>query len=176
MAALGRKVSGRQLLPRQRGARSGRPEVGQGLFSVLHGSLSTRRATATQALHDYGQSRGRSGSGDSAERDDYSDAAAALHVDGFDAEQIWGQLEAHGGSVLRRVRKLVARAGLEPHLLKAAAASQLEGMCPYPPPPTPPLSYPLPISLLRWPLQQITAVPKIADSSAHWKGARTTWY
>ncbi len=97
---------------------------------VVQGSLSNGRAMTTQALHDYGQSRGRSGSGDSAERDEHSDAAAALHVDGFDAEQIWGQLEAHGGSVLRRVRKLVARAGLEPHLLTAAAVSRLEGMCP----------------------------------------------
>lgn len=87
-----------------------------------------------QALHDYSQIHGSSagrgdGTGDAAHRDDLA-AATALHVHGFDAEQIWGQLELQGGALLRRVRKLVSRAGQVPNLLTDTAAAQLDGAQP----------------------------------------------
>lgn len=54
-------------------------------------------------------------------------SATALHVDGFDAEQIWGQLDTSGVALLRRARKLMARSGEAETLLLPAAAARLEG-------------------------------------------------
>ena len=56
-----------------------------------------------------------------------SDAAQQLHVAGFDAEQIWGQLDMHAGPLLKRIKRLIARAGDAAALLQPQAEAQLDG-------------------------------------------------
>lgn len=58
---------------------------------------------------------------------DLDASSTALHVDGFDAEQIWGQLDTSGVALLRRARKLMARSEEAETLLLPAAAARLEG-------------------------------------------------
>ena len=42
-----------------------------------------------------------------------------LHVEGFDAEQIWLQLDMAPAQLVRRAKRLLKKAGSEPSLLKA---------------------------------------------------------
>ena len=51
-----------------------------------------------------------------------------LYVDGFDAEQIWGQLDAFSGPALKRLRKQVKRLGPDILLLDPETEEALEGM------------------------------------------------
>ena len=51
-----------------------------------------------------------------------------LYVDGFDAEQIWGQLDAFSGLALKRLRKQVKRLGPDILLLDPKTEEALEGM------------------------------------------------
>lgn len=68
-----------------------------------------------------------------AEREGGKEAAAAaelpeeLYVDGFDAEQIWLQLEAHCGAALKRARRLLRKAGEEPSLMLPEMEEALDG-------------------------------------------------
>ena len=48
-------------------------------------------------------------------------------MDGFDAEQIWLQLEQASVPLLKRVRKLLRKAGSEPRLLLPNVEEDLEG-------------------------------------------------
>ena len=48
-------------------------------------------------------------------------------MDGFDAEQIWLQLDQATVPLLRRVRKLLRKAGSEPRLLLPNIEEDLEG-------------------------------------------------
>ena len=52
-----------------------------------------------------------------------------LYVDGFDAEQIWGQLDAFSGPALKRLRKQVKRLGPDILLLDPETEEALEGKC-----------------------------------------------
>jgi hypothetical protein len=75
-----------------------------------------------QALYDLAVAQG-SGSGD---------ALAAmlpqeLYVEGFDAEQIWLQLEAQSGGALKRARRLLKKAGEEPQLMLPEMEEALDG-------------------------------------------------
>ena len=50
-----------------------------------------------------------------------------LHVEGFDAEQIWLQLDMASAHVVRRARRLLKKAGNEPELLTPEMDEDLEG-------------------------------------------------
>ncbi len=75
-----------------------------------------------QALYDYSLASG-------AAADGAAPAASLpqLHVQGFDAEQIWGQLDMQSGPLLKRIKRLMSRAGEAPALLQPQAEAQLDG-------------------------------------------------
>ena len=50
-----------------------------------------------------------------------------LHVEGFDAEQIWLQLDMASAHFVRRARRLLKKAGNEPELLTPEMDEDLEG-------------------------------------------------
>lgn len=50
-----------------------------------------------------------------------------LHVDGFDAEQIWLQLDMASAQLVRRAKRLLKRAGTEPTLLTPETEEDLTG-------------------------------------------------
>lgn len=64
---------------------------------------------------------------------DRSAAAAALsmvpelHVEGFDAEQIWLQLDMASAQLVRRAKRLLKKAGSEPSLLTPEIEEDLSG-------------------------------------------------
>lgn len=50
-----------------------------------------------------------------------------LHVEGFEAEQIWGQLEASSGPTLKHLRRKFRKLGEDIALLDANTESALDG-------------------------------------------------
>ena len=78
---------------------------------------------AAKALYDYQATcqDGASSSGGSAA------ALPELYIDGFDAEQIWLQLELAAGPALKRARKLLKKAGEEPLLLTPETEEAIDG-------------------------------------------------
>lgn len=86
-------------------------------------ALTAVLRAATKALHDFTHQH-RSGS---VPLESPESQPAALHVDGFDAEQIWGQLDTSGAALLRRARKLMTRSREVEALLLPAAAARLQG-------------------------------------------------
>jgi U3 small nucleolar RNA-associated protein MPP10 len=78
---------------------------------------------AAKALYDYQATcqGGASSSGGSAV------ALPELYIDGFDAEQIWLQLELAAGPALKRARKLLKKAGEEPMLLTPKTEDAIDG-------------------------------------------------
>lgn len=50
-----------------------------------------------------------------------------LHVEGFDAEQIWLQLDMASAQLVRRARRLLKKAGSEPTLLTPETEEDLSG-------------------------------------------------
>lgn len=71
---------------------------------------------------------------------DYTAAAATqkaegmlpeLHVDGFDAEQIWSQLDVSTGSAIRQLRKRLKKLGTDVQLLSPEAEADLQGELPF---------------------------------------------
>lgn len=87
-------------------------------------ALAAIMRAATKALHDFTQQQGSH----RASQLDLDAHPIALHVDGFDAEQIWGQLDTTGVALLRRARKLMARSEEAETLLLPAAAARLNGL------------------------------------------------
>ncbi|KAK9823286.1 hypothetical protein WJX72_001624 [[Myrmecia] bisecta] len=69
---------------------------------------------AAKALYDYAAAYAPAASSSQAAA---ASALPELHVDGFDAEQIWLQLELQSGPVLKRARRLLRKLGDEPQLL-----------------------------------------------------------
>ena len=56
-------------------------------------------------------------------------ALPELYIEGFDAEQIWLQLELAAGPALKRARKLLRKVGQEPQLLTPETEEALDGGC-----------------------------------------------
>lgn len=54
-----------------------------------------------------------------------------LYVDGFDAEQIWLQLEMHSEGALKRARRLFKKAGDVPRLVLPEMEEALDGETAY---------------------------------------------
>ena len=52
-----------------------------------------------------------------------------LHVDGFDAEQIWLQLDLASAQLVRRAKRLLKKAGNDPSLLTPDMEEDLTGQC-----------------------------------------------
>lgn len=50
-----------------------------------------------------------------------------LHVEGFDAEQIWLQLDMASAQLVRRAKRLLKKAGSEPSLLTPETEEDLSG-------------------------------------------------
>lgn len=50
-----------------------------------------------------------------------------LHVEGFDAEQIWLQLDMASAQLVRRAKRLLKKAGTEPSLLTPETEEDLTG-------------------------------------------------
>ena len=79
---------------------------------------------AAKAMYDYQatcQGGAASSGGGSAA------ALPELYIDGFDAEQIWLQLELAAGPALKRARKLLKKAGEEPLLLTPETEEAIDG-------------------------------------------------
>ena len=54
-------------------------------------------------------------------------ALTELHVEGFDAEQIWLQLDMASAQLVRRARRLLKKAGTDPALLTPEREQDLTG-------------------------------------------------
>lgn len=79
-----------------------------------------------QALYDYTASLTMATAG-SSQRQTAQTLMPHLHVTGFDAEQIWLQLDLASAHVVRRARRLLKKAGTEPELLTPEMDEDLEG-------------------------------------------------
>ena len=86
---------------------------------------------AAKALYDYqAQLEGSGGAGGGGSTGGGGGTASALpelYVEGFDAEQIWLQLELAAAPALKRARKLLKRAGRDPLLLTAEMEEAVDG-------------------------------------------------
>ncbi len=82
---------------------------------------------AAKALYDYqaGLHAGSSGDGTAGP----AAVLPELYIEGFDAEQIWLQLELAAGPALKRARKLLKKAGQEPELLTPETEEAIDGGC-----------------------------------------------
>ena len=82
---------------------------------------------AAKALYDYAAvaaaPEGSSGGGGAAA----AGALPELYIDGFDAEQVWLQLELAAGPALKRARRLLKKAGRAPELLTAEMEEAIDG-------------------------------------------------
>lgn len=84
--------------------------------------------TRMQALYDY-----TSGSaiahlpGDRLKAATASGVLTELHVEGFDAEQIWLQLDMASAQLVRRAKRLLKKAGTDPSLLTPETEEDLTG-------------------------------------------------
>ena len=54
-------------------------------------------------------------------------ALSELHIDGFDAEQIWLQLDMASAQLVRRAKRLLNKAGTDPDLLTLDRQQDLTG-------------------------------------------------
>lgn len=83
---------------------------------------------AAKALYDY-----QAGLQSSNNRSCASSSTAAvlpeLYIEGFDAEQIWLQLELSAGPALKRMRKLLKKAGQDLELLNPETEEAIDGAC-----------------------------------------------
>ena len=84
--------------------------VMQALYDYTHVDAMAQPATDTRARVD-----GTSGT------------LTELHVEGFDAEQIWLQLDMASAQLVRRARRLLKKAGTDPALLTPEREQDLTG-------------------------------------------------
>lgn len=80
-----------------------------------------------QALYDYTATLAQTATGNSHRLQTAQPMMPQLHVEGFDAEQIWLQLDMASAHVVRRARRLLKKAGNEPELLTPEMDEDLEG-------------------------------------------------
>ena len=80
-----------------------------------------------QALYDYTATLAQTATGNSHTLQTAQPMMPQLHVEGFDAEQIWLQLDMASAHVVRRARRLLKKAGNEPELLTPEMDEDLEG-------------------------------------------------
>ncbi|DBA80599.1 TPA: hypothetical protein ACH3X1_007858 [Trebouxia sp. C0004] len=80
--------------------------------------LSLLARSAAKALYDYTSSAAAAHlPGDKSRAAPASGVLTELHVEGFDAEQIWLQLDMASAQLLRRAKRLLKKAGTDPSLL-----------------------------------------------------------
>ena len=78
-----------------------------------------------QALYDYTSSAATAHlPGD---KSTASSVLTELHVEGFDAEQIWLQLDMASAQLVRRAKRLLKKAGTDPSLLTPETEEDLTG-------------------------------------------------
>ncbi len=81
-----------------------------------------------QALYDYTSSAATAHlTGDKSTSATASGALTELHVEGFDAEQIWLQLDMASAQLVRRAKRLLKKAGTDPSLLTPETEEDLTG-------------------------------------------------
>lgn len=80
--------------------------------------LSSLARSAAKALYDYTSTAATAHlTGDKSIAAATPGALTELHVDGFDAEQIWLQLDMASAQLVRRAKRLLKKAGTDPSLL-----------------------------------------------------------
>ena len=87
--------------------------------SLKHASL--------QALYSYTTSSAAKAPADRPAAAGALSTIPELHVDGFDAEQIWLQLDMASAQLVRRAKRLLKKAGSEPSLLTPETEEDLSG-------------------------------------------------
>lgn len=80
-----------------------------------------------QALYDYTAGLTVATEGNSQRLQTAQTIMPQLHVTGFDAEQIWLQLDMASAHIVRRAKRLLKKAGNEPELLTPEMDEDLEG-------------------------------------------------
>ena len=81
-----------------------------------------------QALYDYTSTAATAHlTGDKSIAAATPGALTELHVDGFDAEQIWLQLDMASAQLVRRAKRLLKKAGTDPSLLTPETEEDLTG-------------------------------------------------
>ena len=80
-----------------------------------------------QALYDYTSSASNAHLTGGPSSGAASGTLSELHVEGFDAEQIWLQLDMASAQLVRRAKRLLKRAGPDPSLLTSETEEDLEG-------------------------------------------------
>ena len=82
-----------------------------------------------QALYDYARvdAMAQPAAEPRAGADGTTGTLAELHVEGFDAEQIWLQLDMASAQLVRRARRLLKKAGTDPALLTPEREQDLTG-------------------------------------------------
>lgn len=94
-----------------------------------NGCISLSCSFALQALYAYTNNEAAAGSaaGGATAASNVMGTVAELHVDGFDAEQIWLQLDSASAQLVRRARRLLKKAGTDPSLLTPERDQDLTG-------------------------------------------------
>ena len=81
-----------------------------------------------QALYDYTSNAATAHlTGDKSTAAAIPGALTELHVEGFDAEQIWLQLDMASAQLVRRAKRLLKKAGTDPSLLTPETEEDLTG-------------------------------------------------
>lgn len=101
-------------------------EADPAVFLQPTAELAELAKGAAKALYDY-QAGLHDSSGGAAGAAGPAAVLPELYIAGFDAEQIWLQLELAAGPALRRARKLLKKAGQEPELLTPETEDAIDG-------------------------------------------------
>lgn len=104
-------------------------ESDPGAFLQPAPELASLAKSAAKALYDYQAAvdSGAAAAGGGAAAAASPGALPELYIEGFDAEQIWLQLELAAGPALKRARKLLRKVGQEPQLLTPETEEAIDG-------------------------------------------------
>lgn len=101
-------------------------EADPAAFLQPSAQLAALAKSATKALYDY-QAVVDAEAGGSGKRGAAASQLPELYVEGFDAEQIWLQLELGAAPALRRARKLLKKVGQQPRLMTEETEEAIDG-------------------------------------------------